>query len=112
MFTLANSIAVAMYVIGFCESLLDMLTEVHGGEFGGIVDAGLNDVRIIGCGTVFVLLIIAIVFFYSNLSSRILVNIYYLFYLHIVTRVIGIYAEIKILDRKQEGVMCSKRIIY
>merc|ERR1719369_149479 len=26
MFTLANSIAVAMYVIGFCESLLDMLT--------------------------------------------------------------------------------------
>ena len=61
MFTLANSIAVAMYVIGFCESLLDMLTEVHGGEFGGIVDAGLNDVRIIGCGTVFVLLIIAIV---------------------------------------------------
>ena len=55
---------------------------------------------------------IVIVFFYSNLSSRILVNIYYLFYLHIVTRVIGNYAEIKILDRKQEGVMCSKRIIY
>ena len=38
-----------------------MLTELHGGEFGGIVDNGMNDVRIIGCGTVFVLLIIAIV---------------------------------------------------
>ena len=47
--------------IRFCESLLDMLTELHGGEFGGIVDNGMNDVRIIGCGTVFVLLIIAIV---------------------------------------------------
>ena len=61
MFTFANSIAVAMYVIGFCESLLDMLTEVYGGEFEGIVDAGVNDVRIIGCGTLFILLIIAIV---------------------------------------------------
>ena len=61
MFTFANSIAVAMYVIGFCESLLDMLTEVYGGGFEGIVDAGVNDVRIIGCGTLFILLIIAIV---------------------------------------------------
>ena len=61
MFTFANSIAVAMYVIGFCESLLDMLNEVYGGEFEGIVDAGVNDVRIIGCGTLFILLIIAIV---------------------------------------------------
>ena len=61
MFTLANSIAVAMYVIGFCESLLDMLTELHAGDFPGIVDNGMNDVRIIGCGTVFILLIIAIV---------------------------------------------------
>ena len=61
MFTLANSIAVAMYVIGFCESLLDMLNELHGGQFAGIVDNGMNDVRIIGCVTVFILLIIAVV---------------------------------------------------
>ena len=61
MFTLANSIAVAMYVIGFCESLLDMLNEVHAGDFPGIVDNGMNDVRIIGCATVFLLLIIAVV---------------------------------------------------
>ena len=61
MFTLANSIAVAMYVIGFCESLLDMLNELHAGQFAGIVDNGMNDVRIIGCVTVFILLIIAVV---------------------------------------------------
>ena len=61
MFTLANSIAVAMYVIGFCESLLDMLTGIYGEDFTGIVDKGVNDVRIIGSGTLTVLLVIAVV---------------------------------------------------
>ena len=37
MFTLANSIAVAMYTIGFCESLMDMLYQ-YIPDFGGIVD--------------------------------------------------------------------------
>ena len=35
MITLANAIAVAMYVIGFCESLLDMLSSNLSG-FDGI----------------------------------------------------------------------------
>ena len=34
MITLANAIGVAMYVIGFCESFLDMLYEYS--EFTGI----------------------------------------------------------------------------
>ena len=34
MITLANAIGVAMYVIGFCESFLDMLYEYS--EFRGI----------------------------------------------------------------------------
>ena len=53
MFTLANSIAVSMYIIGFCDSLLDMLGEYS--DFGGIIgldEAGrLNDIRIIGTVT-------------------------------------------------------------
>ena len=49
------------YVIGFCESLLDMLTGIYGDSFTGIVDRGMNDVRIIGSGTVALLLGIAIV---------------------------------------------------
>merc|ERR1719500_2106582 len=45
MFTIANSIAVAMYIIGFAESLLDML----------------DDVRIIGSATLVLILVLAIV---------------------------------------------------
>ena len=36
MFTLANSIAVSMYIIGFCESLYDMIDQYTPG-FTGIV---------------------------------------------------------------------------
>jgi len=67
MFTLANSIAVAMYVIGFCESLLDML-RFYIEDFDGIVDKDfentnfrLNDVRIIGSVTLVLLLVLAVV---------------------------------------------------
>jgi len=65
MFTLANSIAVSMYIIGFSESLLDMFQEyIHG--WSGIVDADfnnfrVNDVRIIGSATLVLILVLAIV---------------------------------------------------
>jgi hypothetical protein len=42
MFFLANSIAVSMYLIGFCESLLDCLQQYGG--FTGITDDRLNDI--------------------------------------------------------------------
>merc|ERR1711892_820010 len=65
MFTLANSIAVAMYIIGFSESLLDMLQEYVPG-WAGIVDSDfnifrLNDVRIIGSASLVLILVLAIV---------------------------------------------------
>lgn len=57
MFTLANSVAVSMYVVGFCESIQDVLR-----TFGFyIVDNGVNDVRLIGTGTLFCILILALV---------------------------------------------------
>ena len=37
-FTVANSVAVSMYIIGFCESLLDMLDEFVPG-FDGVISA-------------------------------------------------------------------------
>ena len=40
MITLANAIGVAMYVIGFCESFLDMLYEYS--EFRGISKFNYN----------------------------------------------------------------------
>ena len=51
MFFLANSIAVSLYLIGFCESLLDCMAQYGG--FSGITEDHLNDIRIIGvCGLV------------------------------------------------------------
>ena len=47
MITLANAIAVAMYVIGFCESLLDMLTQ-YTTDFNGIIMTRVDDIRLIG----------------------------------------------------------------
>lgn len=43
-FSLANAVACSMYVVGFCESLIDCL-----GSFNlCIVDCGITDIRIVG----------------------------------------------------------------
>ncbi|CAG0902473.1 unnamed protein product [Darwinula stevensoni] len=59
MFTIANAVACAMYVIGFCDSLKDLLRL----EFDDTVifDGGDNDTRIVGCATAVVILAIAAV---------------------------------------------------
>jgi solute carrier family 12 sodium/potassium/chloride transporter 2 len=56
-FSLANAVACAMYVVGFCESLVDLLTS-HDLQ---ILDGGINDMRIMGSVTIMVLLCIVIV---------------------------------------------------
>jgi len=50
-FAVANAVAVAMYVIGFCESLNDLLKS----QDLKIIDNGLMDVRIIGSVTIVLL---------------------------------------------------------
>lgn len=50
-FSLANAVACAMYVVGFCESFTSLL-----GSFEvGIVDGAATDIRIIGVITIVVL---------------------------------------------------------
>lgn len=56
-FAVANAVAVAMYVIGFCESLNDLLRSFD----MKIVDGGLNDVRIVGTITIFILAAIVVI---------------------------------------------------
>lgn len=56
-FSLANAVACAMYVVGFCESLQDLL-KANGLS---IIDNGVNDVRIIGCITLVILTVIVII---------------------------------------------------
>lgn len=56
-FSLANAVACAMYVVGFCESMNSLLA-----SFGlYIVDGGVQDVRIIGSITILLLLVIVVV---------------------------------------------------
>ncbi|XP_021936563.1 bumetanide-sensitive sodium-(potassium)-chloride cotransporter-like isoform X2 [Zootermopsis nevadensis] len=57
MFTLANSVAVSMYIVGFCESLQDLLR-----SFGTtIIDGASNDIRVVGLVTLIGIFILAIV---------------------------------------------------
>lgn len=57
-FSLANAVAVAMYIVGFCESLLDLLWNSFQIQ---IFDGGVQDTRIIGSITVVILLIIVVI---------------------------------------------------
>ncbi|XP_018012761.2 LOW QUALITY PROTEIN: solute carrier family 12 member 2-like, partial [Hyalella azteca] len=59
MFTVANSIAVATYIIGFVNSLQDML--YYDFDETVIIDRDLNDVRAVGTGVLFALMALAIV---------------------------------------------------
>ena len=56
-FSLANAVACAMYVVGFCESMSDLLKTFS----VSIVDGGINDMRIMGSITIMVLLCIVVV---------------------------------------------------
>lgn len=56
-FSLANAVACAMYVVGFCESMTDLLA-----SYGlSIVDGDVQDVRIIGSFTILLLTVIVVV---------------------------------------------------
>lgn len=56
-FSLANAVACAMYVVGFCESLNSLLA-----SFGlSIIDGAVQDTRIIGSVTIVILLLIVVV---------------------------------------------------
>ncbi|XP_045605919.2 bumetanide-sensitive sodium-(potassium)-chloride cotransporter isoform X1 [Procambarus clarkii] len=56
-FSLANAIAASMYIVGFCESLSDLLKS----QGLKIIDNSVNDVRIIGSITLVVLFAICVI---------------------------------------------------
>lgn len=58
LFTIANSIAVALHIVGLCESVLDLF---KANDVGDIIDGGANDIRIIGIAVLIVILILAFV---------------------------------------------------
>lgn len=58
MFTVANSIAVSLYIVGFCESLNDLL---KANDWGQIIDGDTNDIRVVGVAVLIAILILAFV---------------------------------------------------
>lgn len=55
-FALANAVACAMYIVGFCESMNDLLQ-----QYGlAIIDNDVQDVRIIGSITIVILTFIVV----------------------------------------------------
>ncbi|XP_063980196.1 bumetanide-sensitive sodium-(potassium)-chloride cotransporter [Diachasmimorpha longicaudata] len=57
-FSLANAVACSMYVVGFCESLMDLLRP---GANCLVDECGPWDIRIVGCMTIVVLLVIVMI---------------------------------------------------
>lgn len=56
-FSLANAVACAMYVVGFCESMNDLFRSLG----FNIIDGGVQDTRIIGTITILILTVIVVV---------------------------------------------------
>lgn len=45
-FSVANAVGAAMYIVGFAETVRDLLKENN----YAVIDGGMNDVRLIGLG--------------------------------------------------------------
>ena len=60
MFTVANSVSVSVYIIGFVSSLRDLLTDVVP-DFNGVIGIKVHDIRLIGSVTLVVLLAVTLV---------------------------------------------------
>lgn len=68
-FSVANAVSAAMYVVGFAETVRDLLKENN----FAIIDGGMNDVRVIGLG-MFTTVLLGLFFFFmvNKLISPIL----------------------------------------
>ncbi|XP_012217293.1 bumetanide-sensitive sodium-(potassium)-chloride cotransporter [Linepithema humile] len=97
-FSLANAVACSMYVVGFCESMVDFLSSYFE---ACIVDCATTDIRIIGCITIVVLLIIVIIGLEWEAKAQIFLLIILL--LAIVDFMIGTFVGPKGTEEKAKG---------
>ncbi|CAB4068337.1 SLC12A2 [Lepeophtheirus salmonis] len=104
MFTLANSIAVSMYIIGFCQSLLDMCKQYFELEHLIFSDT-TNDVRIIGAISLVAVLALAIV----GMETQVTHHLSFLSSVFFFPAVTGIVAGANLSgDLKDPGVAIPK----
>ncbi|XP_055384360.1 bumetanide-sensitive sodium-(potassium)-chloride cotransporter isoform X2 [Condylostylus longicornis] len=92
-FSLANAVACAMYVVGFCESMIDLIK-----SFGATITGNdINDVRIIGSITIFILLVIVVVGMEWEAKAQIVLLIILLFAIgdFVIGSIIGPKSELE-----------------
>ncbi|VDN02395.1 unnamed protein product [Thelazia callipaeda] len=84
-FSVANAVGAAMYVVGFAETVRDLLKENN----YAIIDSGMNDVRVIGLVSCCVL--IAIVFVGTSFESKMQMGLLAILTLSIINYFIGTF---------------------
>uniref|UniRef100_A0A8C4ESU5 Solute carrier family 12 member 1 n=1 Tax=Dicentrarchus labrax TaxID=13489 RepID=A0A8C4ESU5_DICLA len=95
-FAFANAVAVAMYVVGFAETVVELLK-----EHGAIMVDVINDIRIVGCITVVLLLAISVAGMEWEAKAQILLLIILL--VAIVNVFVGTFIPVT-TDKKSKGI--------
>ncbi|EJD74990.1 hypothetical protein LOAG_17781 [Loa loa] len=87
-FSVANAVGAAMYVVGFAETVRDLLKENN----YAVIDGGMNDVRIIGFVSCCILM--AIVFIGTSFESKMQIGLLVILILSIIDYFIGTFLPI------------------
>ncbi|XP_035508413.1 solute carrier family 12 member 1 isoform X2 [Morone saxatilis] len=95
-FAFANAVAVAMYVVGFAETVVELLK-----EHNAIMVDVINDIRIVGCITVVLLLAISVAGMEWEAKAQILLLIILL--VAIVNVFVGTFIPVT-TDKKSKGI--------
>ncbi|KAM3718078.1 Solute carrier family 12 member [Dirofilaria immitis] len=89
-FSVANAVGAAMYVVGFAETVRDLLKENN----FAIIDGGMNDVRIIGVASCCILM--AVVFIGTSFESKMQMGLLVILMLSIIDYFVGTFVPVSV----------------
>uniref|UniRef100_A0A915PZ03 Uncharacterized protein n=1 Tax=Setaria digitata TaxID=48799 RepID=A0A915PZ03_9BILA len=87
-FSVANAVGAAMYIVGFAETVRDLMKENN----YAVIDGGMNDVRLIGLVSCCVLM--AIVFIGTSFESKMQIGLLAILTLSIVDYFVGTFVPV------------------
>ncbi|VDK89473.1 unnamed protein product, partial [Litomosoides sigmodontis] len=87
-FSVANAVSAAMYVVGFAETVRDLLKENN----FAIIDGGMNDVRVIGLASCCILM--AVVFIGTSFESKMQIGLLVILAVSIIDYFIGTFVPV------------------
>lgn len=88
-FALANAVGAAMHIIGFAETVRDLMKEHN----VGIVDSNLNDIRIIGIAMALLLMIVC--FIGTGFESKMQLILLFVLAVSLINYIIGVFLPLK-----------------